>query len=59
VIRDDEEIGRRAERRVFVGQQPRIDMAVRADDGQPRHARVQLTRHEPLRRVRVKETIFG
>ena len=59
MIGDDEEIGRRAERRVLVGQQPRIDMAVRADDGQPRHARVQLPRHVPLRRVRVKETIFG
>ncbi len=59
MIGDDEEIGWRAERRVFIGQQPRVDMTMRADDGQPRHACVQLPRHAPLRRVGVKETIFG
>ena len=55
MIGDDEQIGGRAEGRVLVGQQPRIDVAVRADEGQLRDRVVELPRDAPLPWVRGEE----
>jgi len=57
VVGDDEQVRGGAEGRVLVGQQPGIDMAVRADDGEVRDPVVQLACHAPLGRVGCEETI--
>jgi len=57
MVGDDEKVGGGAECRVLVGEQPGIDMAVRADDWEVRDPVVQPARHAPLGRVGCEETI--
>jgi hypothetical protein len=58
VVGNDEQLSRRPECRVFVGQQPGIDVAVRGDNWQWRDALIELTRNAPLPRFGIEETIF-
>ena len=51
VVRDDEELSRRAERRGIVGEEARIHVAMRADDRQVSDALVQPTGDSPLARL--------
>ena len=57
VVGDDEELGRRAERGVLVGEQARINVAVRADDRELRDRLVELARHASLPGVGREESI--
>ena len=57
VVGDDEQLGRRAERRVGVGEQPRIHMPVRAHDRQVRDPVVEIPGNASLRRVGGEEPV--
>ncbi len=54
VVGDDEQVGWRAQRGIF-GKQARIDVPVRADQGQVSHPGVELARHAALGGVRIKK----
>ncbi len=59
MVRNDKQIGGRAEAALRFGQQRGVDMAVRADDRQIAHSLVQLARDGTLGRVGIKAAIGG
>ena len=57
MIGDDEQIGGRAEGRFGVAEQPRVHVAVRADQRQVADQGVQITRKHPDRGVGIERAV--
>jgi len=57
MIRNQKQISRRPELIVRIGEHPRIDVAVRADERRIRHHLVKARRRLELFRLRIEESI--